>query len=57
MAARAPRLGRALQAIGLVVMPVAVLWGWSTDQVGMELLLGFGVGFALIMIGRSLSSG
>ena len=54
-AAKAPGLGRALQALGLVVMPVAVIWGMQTDNLGLE-LIGGGAGFLLVMIGRSLSA-
>jgi hypothetical protein len=49
------RLGRGLQVLGLVLMPVGLLWGLSKDELGAELLLA-GVGFVLILTGRSLQA-
>lgn len=53
--ARHPRLGRTIQAVGLVVLPLAVVWGVQTDQLGIELLGGI-AGFALILVGRSMQA-
>lgn len=47
------KLGRALQATGLVVMLAGLVWGLQTDQLGTELLVAV-VGLALVLIGRSL---
>ena len=48
------RLGRAVQVLGLVLMPVGLLWGMSReDGLGPELLLA-GVGFLLVMTGRGM---
>ena len=48
------RLGRALQIVGLVLMPVGLFWGMSReDGLGTELLLA-GVGFLLVMTGRGM---
>ena len=55
MAAKAPALGRAVQAAGLVVMLAAVAWGMTNDALGVEIIGGF-VGFLLIMTGRSLAT-
>jgi hypothetical protein len=56
MAAKAPRLGRALQGTGLVLMPVAVVGGEVlTWGLGTILIVAF-VGLILILTGRSLAS-
>jgi len=49
-------LGRALQGLGLVVMLGAVVWGVRSDDLGTELLAAL-VGFALVLIGRSMQGG
>ena len=46
-------MGRAVQALGLVVMLGALVYGFRSDDLGGE-LLGAVLGFALILIGRSL---
>jgi hypothetical protein len=48
-------MGRAIQALGLIVMLGALVYGIQTDDLGTE-LLGATVGFALILIGRSVQT-
>ena len=55
MAAKAPGLGRAVQALGLVVMIGALAWGVTNDALGAEIVGAF-VGFLLILTGRSLAA-
>lgn len=56
MAAKAPRLGRAMQGTGLILMPLAVIagemQGWDLGPI----LIAAVVGFLLILTGRSLAS-
>ena len=48
------RIGRAMQGLGLVLMPVGVIWGMSReDGLGPEILVA-GVGFLLVMTGRGM---
>lgn len=47
--------GRALFGLGLFTMLGGLVWGVTQDDLGTELLVA-GVGFLLIMIGRSLAS-
>jgi hypothetical protein len=49
------RLGRAVFALGLLVMLGALLWGLSTDQLGTEIVV-FVVGLLLCMTGRGLGA-
>ena len=46
-------MGRAIQALGLLVMLGAVVWGVQSDDLGTELLAAL-VGFALVLTGRSM---
>ncbi len=46
-------LGMLLQAVGLALLPAAVWYGMSHNDIYAELLLA-GVGIALIMMGRNL---
>jgi hypothetical protein len=46
-------LGRAIQALGLLVMLGAVVWGVQSDDLGTELLVAL-VGFGLVLTGRSM---
>lgn len=48
------RAGRAVQGVGLVLMPAGLLWGMTRDDgLGVEILLA-GVGFLLVLTGRSM---
>jgi hypothetical protein len=49
-------LGRAIQGLGLLVMLGAVVYGLQRDELGTELLAAL-VGFALVLIGRSMQRG
>jgi hypothetical protein len=56
VAAKSPRLGRALHGIGLVMMPFAVVVGEMQDwNLGTILVLAF-AGLLLILTGRSLAA-
>ena len=46
-------MGRAVQALGLVVMLGALVYGLQYDDLGTELLIGV-VGFSLVLVGRSM---
>lgn len=56
MAAKAPRLGRAIQGTGLIMMPLAVIGGEMLEwPLGTILLMAL-VGLLLVLTGRSLAS-
>ena len=48
------KLGKGLQLLGLLVMPAAVVYGLQGGSIYDELVL-FGMGFALILVGRGLA--
>jgi hypothetical protein len=47
------RAGKALQVAGLVLMPLALVWGLQGGAIWDEMLL-FGAALCLVLVGRSL---
>jgi len=53
-----PRLGRALQIAGLVLLPLGLVYGLERGPNAMSLEIGFGLaGVALFLIGLRLQRG
>lgn len=46
-------MGKAIQLVGLILMPASMVWGEMTDSMG-NMLLGAVVGFSLCLIGARM---